>query len=47
MPSALGLDLKAKKQRTRGDYVYLEEYRSRWNDNDMVTTSCRSSALLI
>ncbi|CAK3984782.1 Hypothetical predicted protein [Lecanosticta acicola] len=35
MAKPLGLDLASKKQRTRSDYVYHEDYRSRWNDNDM------------
>ncbi|KAK4507784.1 hypothetical protein PRZ48_001519 [Zasmidium cellare] len=35
MAGALGLDLASKKKRTRSDYVYHEDYRSRWNDNDM------------
>ncbi|KAL6709257.1 hypothetical protein ACN47E_001664 [Coniothyrium glycines] len=35
MPEPLGLDLASKKLRTRADYVYHEDYRSRWNDNDM------------
>ncbi|KAK5165082.1 uncharacterized protein LTR77_009179 [Saxophila tyrrhenica] len=32
---ALGLDLAAKRQRQRSDYPYHEDYRTRWNDNDM------------
>ncbi|EME87909.1 uncharacterized protein MYCFIDRAFT_62598 [Pseudocercospora fijiensis CIRAD86] len=35
MAAPLGLDLKSKKARKRSDYVYLEDYRTRWNDNDM------------
>lgn len=30
MPAPLGLDLASKKTRTRADYVYLEDYRTRW-----------------
>ncbi|EME48686.1 hypothetical protein DOTSEDRAFT_141967 [Dothistroma septosporum NZE10] len=35
MAESLGLDLASKRHRTRSDYVYHEDYRSRWNDNDM------------
>nr|POE66684.1 hypothetical protein CFP56_72107 [Quercus suber] len=31
----LSLDLSAKKQRKRSDYVYHLDYRTRWQDNDM------------
>lgn len=30
MPEPLALDLASKRTRTRNDYVYLEDYRSRW-----------------
>lgn len=30
MAEPLGLELAAKKQRKRSDYVYHEDYRSRW-----------------
>lgn len=30
MAKPLSLDLAAKKQRKRSDYVYHEDYRSRW-----------------
>ncbi|KAF2761036.1 hypothetical protein EJ05DRAFT_449320 [Pseudovirgaria hyperparasitica] len=33
--TSLGLDLASKKQRTRGDYPYRLDYRTRWADNDM------------
>ncbi|KAF2482929.1 HotDog domain-containing protein [Neohortaea acidophila] len=35
MGKALGLDIAAKRKRTRADYPYHEDYRTRWNDNDM------------
>ncbi|KAI7479456.1 hypothetical protein KC351_g7570 [Hortaea werneckii] len=35
MGKPLSLDLAAKKQRTRKDYVYHLDYRTRWADNDM------------
>ncbi|KAI7461738.1 hypothetical protein KC357_g8661 [Hortaea werneckii] len=35
MTKPLSLDLAAKKQRTRKDYVYHLDYRTRWADNDM------------
>ena len=30
MTEPLGLDLASKRKRSRSDYVYLEDYRSRW-----------------
>ncbi|KAK3217618.1 hypothetical protein GRF29_1g3560002, partial [Pseudopithomyces chartarum] len=33
--STLGLDLTSKKLRTRKDYPYRLDYRTRWADNDM------------
>jgi len=30
MSKTLGLDLASKRQRTRNDYTYREDYRTRW-----------------
>jgi hypothetical protein len=30
MSKPLGLDLASKRQRTRKDYTYREDYRTRW-----------------
>ena len=30
MTKPLGLDLASKRQRTRNDYTYREDYRTRW-----------------
>jgi hypothetical protein len=30
MSKVLGLDLASKRQRTRNDYTYREDYRTRW-----------------
>ncbi|KAF2101145.1 Thioesterase/thiol ester dehydrase-isomerase [Rhizodiscina lignyota] len=35
MAQSLGVDLTSKRKRKRSDYPYHEDYRTRWNDNDM------------
>lgn len=30
MGKTIGLDLKSKKERQRGDYVFRQDYRTRW-----------------
>lgn len=35
MGGVIGLDLKSKRERQRSDYVFHQDYRTRWADNDM------------
>ncbi|KAK5085220.1 hypothetical protein LTR05_004500 [Lithohypha guttulata] len=35
MGRTIGLDLKSKRERRRSDYVFHQDYRTRWADNDM------------
>ncbi|KAF2716686.1 Thioesterase/thiol ester dehydrase-isomerase, partial [Polychaeton citri CBS 116435] len=35
MSKSLALDLVSKRKRNRSDYVFHQDYRTRWADNDM------------